>query len=440
MVNIDTPPLPAFCGGMHRWCAVLITAGFALAGPSQLLAQQQLPGMVVSVPQAQPQTEATPHDRGAKRPPAKQATPKAPSKSAAASPGGGSGSGSGQSILVLVNDDPITAYEVEQRTRLMSLQTNINERAQDNFKRMIQAESTQQRLRALLQETVQAHPGKSRDQLLAIFEERKKQFAQDLQRQAVDSARSGVLPGLKKGALQELIEERLKLQEAKRLSISVEDGQVDDIVKGLAERNKMTPDQFAQHLKGMGADISSMKSRFRASLAWSQVVRRKFSSQISIDQRELERMVTSAEGGEDDVTLQLQRIVLATPSKLDQKSMAQRFEMADSLRRQFKGCASMSTLAGKTADVKFENMGNRKASTISEPTRTLLLNAKDNEMVPPSLAASGIELYAVCGRTVVKADDTKRDQVAQELQQKEFEVQARRHLRDLKTDAHIEYR
>ena len=147
-----------------------------------------------------------------------------------------------------------------------------------------------------------------------------------------------------------------------------------------------------------------------------------------------------AEGeGEDEIELQLHRITLATPGRIDQKQMARRFEEADALRRQFTGCRSTRVLSAK-ANAKFEDLGTRKPSFVPEPTRSLLLAAKEEEMVPPSMSAQGIELYAVCKRRVVKADDQKRDRAAAELQQREFEVLAKRHLRDLRQDAHIEYR
>jgi peptidyl-prolyl cis-trans isomerase SurA len=41
---------------------------------------------------------------------------------------------------------------------------------------------------------------------------------------------------------------------------------------------------------------------------------------------------------------------------------------------------------------------------------------------------------------VLKGDETKRDRAAQELRQKEFEILAKRHLKNLRQDAHIEYR
>ena len=48
------------------------------------------------------------------------------------------------------------------------------------------------------------------------------------------------MPTARKQALDELIDERLKLQEAKRLSIVAADDEVERVITGMAERNKMT--------------------------------------------------------------------------------------------------------------------------------------------------------------------------------------------------------
>ena len=52
-----------------------------------------------------------------------------------------------------------------------------------------------------------------------------------LQKQAVDNARDALVPKFKKEAQEELIEERLKLQEAKRNGIEVTDDEVKRIMK-----------------------------------------------------------------------------------------------------------------------------------------------------------------------------------------------------------------
>lgn len=346
----------------------------------------------------------------------------------------------GLSIAVLVNDEPITGYEIEQRQRIMGLGANIGEKAQASFKRMLADPSTSEKLKAILGEVIKANPGKSREQIIAAFEERKKQFAVGLQKQAVESARASVLPTLKKGALDELIDERLKLQEAKKLNVVASDEDVSKIVRSLAEKNKLTEAQFGQHLAGMGADIDGMRARFRAMLSWNDVIRRKFGHQIAITERDVDRIVSQGPAGEDQVELQVQRLTLAIPEKINQKLVAQRMAEAEGMRGKFRDCKSMSSLAGSVTSAKFDDMGSRKPSTLTEPTKSLLLSAKDGEMIPPTVGKGGVELYAVCGRQTIKADEQKRTAAQEELRQKEFELLAKRHLQNLRQDALIEYR
>lgn len=418
--------------------ALLFAAGGALA--------QSLPGLIVTVPPTAP--AATPKPEPAPRAAAKPAvkpkpqapqTPQAKSASLGAA-GAAAKPGSGQSITMVVNGEPITAYEIDQRAHLLALNSNISERAQENMKRLAQSDSTNERWRQIVQETVAANQGKSRDQIGAIIEEKKKQFGQELQKQAIEGARSSVIPTLKKNALEELIEEQLKVQEAKRVGVSVDDADVETIIKGLADRNKMTSSQFVEHFRGMGVDIATLRGRYRAQMAWTEVIRRKFSFQVNITQRDIDQAVSGADGGVAQVELQLHRILIPIPAKLDQKSMAQRFVEADGLRRQFKGCQTTEGVAGQMAGARFENVGKRSSASIQEPTRSKLLSAKDGEMIPPDFTPQGIELLAVCGRTAVRPQEAQRDQKAAELRQKEFEILARRHLRDLRQDAVIEPR
>jgi peptidyl-prolyl cis-trans isomerase SurA len=357
-------------------------------------------------------------------------------------PGGQAGSKAGsQSIVALVNDEPVTAYEIEQRARFLSLSANIGDKVKENFKRLAQQDSTNQQLRTIMQEVIDSNKGKSPDQLRAIFEEKKKQFSMNLERQAIEGARSGLVPQMRKGAQEELIEERLKLQEAKKNGIEVTDDEVRRVLKGLAENNKMTEEQFVQHLKGLGVDATTLKERFRAMIGWREVVRRRFSALVSVTQREIDRAVSaSGEAGDDSVELHVQKITLSMPTASDQAGMAKRFAEAEALRRKFGGCKTMPSLAKEAPGLKYEDMKFIKPSSISEPTRSLLLSAKDGDMLPPSAMPGAIDLMAVCARRTVKGDEKQREKVQEDLRAKEFEMLAKRHLRDIRQDAHIEFR
>lgn len=364
----------------------------------------------------------------------KQAAVKADDKS------GGKGaqrSGTEQSIVALVNDEPITGFEIQQRAAMLG-GGSMQQKAQENFKAILKNPKTTERLKAILAETIKANEGKSKDQIIAIFEARKKQFGMDLQKQAMESARSSVAPGVKKAALEELIEEKLKLQEAKRQGVTVDDAEISRVIAGIAERNKMTEAQFMQQLGG-GAD--AMKNRIRSTLSWNDVIRRRFGAQIAITSRDVDKFVAnSTSTTEDDVELRVQRIRIALPAKMDQSSAAQRMQDAEQIRAKFTDCKSSGTIASGFAGAKFEELGKRRPSAFQEPTRTFLLNAKDGEMLPPSMGDGNVELWIVCGREVVKGQEQQRTQAEGELKQKEFEILAKRHLKDLRQDAHIEYR
>ncbi len=345
-----------------------------------------------------------------------------------------------QAIVALVNDEPITAYEVEQRARLNSLSAGIGEKAQENFKRLIAQESTNNQLKAILNEVIQQNQGKTREQILAIFEERKKQFALNLQKQAVDSARSSAVGSQRKGALEELIDERLKLQEAKRQNTLAEEVEVDRLIKSMAERNKVTPEKFAANIRSMGADITAMRSRFKATLSWNEVIRRRFGHQVSVTQRDVDRFVAKSGGAQDQLELQMHRITLLIGNKIDQKQMAARLQEAEAVKSRFADCKTIAGLIKGVSASRHEDLGMRRLQGVPEPTRSMLANARDGEMLPPTVAQGGVELWAVCGRKVVKAAEEKVAQAQDELRQKEFELLSRRHLKDLRQDALIEYR
>lgn len=349
----------------------------------------------------------------------------------------GRSSGSEQAIVALVNDEPITGYEVQQRAMMLA-GGSVGAKAQENFKAMLKDPHTTERLKAILEEIIKANPGKTKQEILAIFEGRKKDYAMSMQKQAVENAKSSALPGLKKTALDELIDEKLKLQEAKRTNAQVTDEDVEKIIDGIAERNKMTKAQLASTL---GGDLGPMKQRIRSTLSFNEVIRRKFGHQITVSGKDVDRFVASAAGGgEEQVELQVQRITLTMPAKMDQAVVAQRVKEAEGIRAKFKGCATGAAAAQGLPGVKFENIGKRMPGQFPEPTRTMLLNAKDGEMLPPSVGTNDVELWAVCSREVVKAEEQKRNQAEGELKQKEFELIAKRHIKDLRTDAHIEYR
>jgi peptidyl-prolyl cis-trans isomerase SurA len=437
-------------------CGVLrvaswIFAGAVMATAGAAFAQQTptIPGLIVTTTPPPQQREPVAPLRQEAAPPKAEAKPKpkpAPRREASSAPassGSSGGSGRGTGIVLLVNDEPVTSYEIEQRATLMAAGSggggDMRARAEARWKQIIQDPKTNERFQQYLREK----QPKSRDEATAM----QKQFVGELQRNMLDQlrneARIGNIQKFRAQAREELIDEKLKLQEGKRLSIVITDAEADKTFKEMAARNKITEEQFAAQLKSQGIDPMTIKARTKAALVWRDVLRRKYGAQININDRDIDRFVeqsTEDIGSATKVEMQLHRITLAVPGRIDQAALARRLAEAEGLRKQFRGCRNTQDLVKGVPDARFESLANQAASALGEPTRSLLLNAKDGEMVPPALASTGVELYAVCGRKTVKGDEEKRLKAQQELTTREFEVVSRRHLRDLRAEALIEKR
>ena len=68
------------------------------------------------------------------------------------------------------------------------------------------------------------------------------------------------------------------------------------------------------------------------------------------------------------------------------------------------------------------------------------MGAEDNAVLPPVATSDGIDLYAVCGRRAIGGNEKQRAKAMNELQSKELDRFARRHLSNLKQEASIEYK
>ena len=95
---------------------------------------------------------------------------------------------------------------------------------------------------------------------------------------------------LQQQALRDLIEERLKLQEAERLEFSVEQDAIEADFAQIAASVKMTPVQLSQQLLQQGIAPETLKNQIRSRLVWQQLVAARYSRRVRVTDDEVERM------------------------------------------------------------------------------------------------------------------------------------------------------
>ena len=279
------------------------------------------------------------------------------------------------SIKVLVNDDPISDYDIDQRERFLAI-------------------------------TTQQQPS----------------------------------PALKKQATDMLIDERLQLQEGRKLGATADEAEVTKVLEGMAEKNNLSVDGLATALGKAGVNIKTLKDRVRAQIVWQDAVGRKFRRDVQIADSDIDKAMSAAGeegGGETENALQLRQVKFEIPAGADQGTIAARLAAAESLRARFGSCAE---LAKGVSGASVKTLTDQKPASLAQPARLLVTNAKVGQMTPPMISQAAVEVYAVCGKRSFKGDDAARQTAQRKLLSQELALRAERLLRDVRAEAFIEYR
>src|SRR5256886_10386509 len=126
---------------------------------------------------------------------------------------------SAQQVVVIVNGEPITALDIEQRTKLNQLST---------------------------------HKAPARQEIL-----------------------------------DELINEKLKVKEAKKFGLDIPSSEVDTAFASMAIRMRITPEQLTEQLAKSGVNTATLKARIKADITWSQLVRGRYQSSLQIGDKDI---------------------------------------------------------------------------------------------------------------------------------------------------------
>ena len=248
---------------------------------------------------------------------------------------------------------------------------------------------------------------------------------------------------LKKKAIDMLIDERLQIQEGQKLGATADEEDINKILGDMASKNNLDVDGLTTALAKAGVNITTLKDRIRAQLVWQDVVRRKFRREIQIGEVDVDQaMSESGETGAGDskTTLQLRQVSFSLASNADERAIAAKLAAAEGLRARFSNCASVTDLAKNTEGATVKTLQDQQTSSLAQPARLLVMNAKVGQMTPPTVSRSAIDLYAVCGKVSTKGDLELREETTRKLMNTEMMIRAQRLLRDLKQDAFIEYR
>ena len=354
---------------------------------------------------------------------------------------------------------------------------------------------------------------------------------------------------LKSQVLLTLVDEKLQMQEAKRLNISINDAEISEGERILETQNNLPTGSLKEFLRSRGLDESTLLAKIRAEIAWGKVLRRRILARIDISDEEVDEVlnrlqsrrgteqrlvseiflavdspdqaenvhqlalrlvrqiregsrfaavaqqfsqgVTSRVGGDIgwvgegelareleqaltglsagkvsnpisspagyyilflrdrrrlgeanalDERVNLRQIFIPLSASTPQQIVAERMADANRISAQINGCETFDTYGRTLEYAESGDLGTVRVGDVPQEVRDAIGGLAVGQASAPLRVGQGIRILMVCDRQQPEARLPNRNAIRDRLGRQRLDMMARRYIRDLRNDAVIETR
>ncbi|MBZ5875660.1 peptidylprolyl isomerase [Chromohalobacter israelensis] len=210
---------------------------------------------------------------------------------------------------------------------------------------------------------------------------------------------------LRRQVLDRMILEQIQLQMAERANLSIDDTQLNATVRGIAEDNGMSMDEFADALEEDGMSLASMREQVRREMLLRQVQQSQVASRVNVTDREVERYLDQ-QGETADTAYHLAHILVSVPESPTPEQVEQAQAKVRDLYRQLQNGANFAQLATAESDgqqaLSGGDLGWRRGDQLPSLFADVVPTLSNGEVSEPIRSPSGFHL--------VKLIDTRGQQ------------------------------
>jgi peptidyl-prolyl cis-trans isomerase SurA len=281
-----------------------------------------------------------------------------------------------QSVAVMVNGEPITNFDIEQRGKLITLSTHK--------------------------------------------------------------------PTDRKQVIDELIDEHVKIREGKKFGIEPSVSDIDQTYSAMSARMRISADQLTKSLESQGIRPETLKSRMKADMVWTNLVRGRFKESLQISEKDVDKAVQVTTGEEKPDTqsfeYKMQPIVLIVPRGSDAATVETRRKEAEALRNRIQTCDEANAFFKSMPNAAIQGSVTKTSADIPPSLRELLDGTPIGHLTPPEVTKQGVEMVALCARNPTTVDTPKKKEIRDKMFAEKYEAKSKAYLREVRGSAMIEYR
>ena len=200
-------------------------------------------------------------------------------------------------------------------------------------------------------------------------------------------------PGdLDKVALDGLVDDRLRMQEAKRFKVTVKE---EDVRKGMEEfaaRANLSADDFVKALGQAGVEPETFRDFVTSGLVWREIARGKFANQAKVTEDEIDRAI-EAETRKVALTVAVSELII--PAQPGQEDAA--LDLARRLSREIRSEGAFSAAVANYSAAASRQRGGRldamPLANLPPQISSVILPLAPGQVSPPVPIPGGVALF-----------------------------------------------
>ncbi len=212
--------------------------------------------------------------------------------------------------------------------------------------------------------------------------------------------------------LRTLIDERLRLQEAKRRNVRVTEGEVAAAVRVVEQQNQLAADSFDKILRSHQIDPETFLTRLRSEIAWLKLVRLRAQASATVSEEDIDDELERLRNSQGRPQLRYSEIILIV-ERADQATAVKR--NAERLVEQIRGGGDFVAIAHQFSEVPSASQGGDVGwvlrDQLAEEVAAALVSLQPGEVSDPIQTGGGFLIVQLQDRRQVTAPDPDEAQV-----------------------------
>jgi len=175
---------------------------------------------------------------------------------------------------------------------------------------------------------------------------------------------------LRRQVMERMVIERLQLQVARQLGLTISDDRLDRAVRQIAEQNHKTVDDLQREVEKEAGGYRAFREELRSQLLVQQLIEREVNNRVSVSEAEVENFLASQAGQDGGIEYNVSHILLGLPESASPEVIARARQRAEGLLAELKKGADFGQLAiahsqGQNA-LEGGNLGWKRAGQLPE--------------------------------------------------------------------------